>query len=330
MVMRGDTCTGEQEANEYIWESARKYSGFAVIVEDASYLHSAAEYMEIYPEIESMKIDKIEIYRNGICAFLSGVTVTYDARLCYAIRTGDTSVLTSAEAEVYHFLEDILDETQAENKERYEAVKVLHDYLVHNVKYDKNYLDISHTPEGVMRNGLAVCDGYTRTMRLLLSMLEIENDIATGYAGRESHAWNQVKMEDGWYHVDVTWDDPIMSGGEDTIQYVYFFKNDEDMKKTHVWEKGRSCTGEKYRMYLYQDVMCYSMGDVAAVYESGIATEEQLLFCYPVGGTLTQDAIMDYVANRFGCGYTYYPETEVSGYWILSIKNPFVTGTVAE
>ena len=197
VVMRGDTCTGEQEANEYIWESAQKYSGFAVIVEDASYLHSAEEYMTLYPEIETMKIDKIEIYRNGICAFLSGVTVTYDANMCYAIRTGDMSELTDTETKVYRFLEEILEETQARNKDRYEAVKALHDYLVHNVKYDTSFQDISHTPEGVMQNGLAVCDGYTRTMRLLLQMIGIECEIATGYAGGETHAWNLVKMEDG-------------------------------------------------------------------------------------------------------------------------------------
>ena len=280
--------------------------------------------------METIVIDKIDIYRNGICAFLSDVSVTYDAKLCYAIRTGDKTGLADIEKEVYSFLEDVLEETQANRLERYEAVKALHDYLVHNVKYDTSFQNISHTPEGVMRNGLAVCDGYARTMHLLLSMIGIESKIVTGYAGNEDHAWNLVKMEDGWYHVDVTWDDPVMSNGEDTIQYYYFFKNDEDMKRTHVWESDISCAGEKYRMYFYRNVMCGSLEDVRDVYERQIATEEKLIFCYPVGGLITQDIIMDYVANRFGCGYTYYPETEVSGYWVLSIKNPFVTGTVAE
>lgn len=330
VVMRGETCTGEQEANRYIWESAQKYSGFAVLVEDAGYLHSAGEYMALYPEIESMKMDKIEIYRNGICAFLSDVSVTYDAKLCYAIRTGDKTGLTDTEKEVYRFLEDIVEETQAESLEPYEAVKSLHDYLVHNVKYDSSFRNVSHTPEGVMKNGLAVCDGYTRTMRLLLLLIGIENEIATGYAGNETHAWNLIKMEDGWYHVDVTWDDPVMVSGEDTIQYHYFFKNDEDMKKTHVWESEIICTGEKYRMHVYRDVMCGSLEDVRDVYERQVSTEERMVFCYSVGGLITQEIVIDYVANRFGCSFTYTPETEVCGYWILSIINPFATEAVAE
>ena len=254
---------------------------------------------------------------------LSDVSVVYDATLCKAIRTGDQSELTDTDKEVLSFLKGIIAETKADEKDRYEAVKSRHDYLVHNVKYDENYRAISHTPEGLMRNKTAVCDGYARTYRLLLLMLGIESDFATGSAGGEDHAWNLVEMEDGWYHVDVTWDDPIVPGGEDTIQYLYFLKNDEDMQKTHAWERTIDCNGEKYRMYSYRDVMCSTMEEVEAVYEKQTSAHE-IVFCYPKECDLTQDGIMDYVMNRFGCGCNYYPEKEMSGYRILTVVNPLV------
>ena len=28
----------------------------------------------------------------------------------------------------------------------------------------------------------------------------------------ESHAWNYVQIDDEWYAIDVTWDDPVITG----------------------------------------------------------------------------------------------------------------------
>lgn len=44
-----------------------------------------------------------------------------------------------------------------------------------------------------------------------MDMLGIENGTVSGEAGDEQHIWNTVKLDDQWYHVDVTWDDPIGS-----------------------------------------------------------------------------------------------------------------------
>lgn len=269
-----------------------------------------------------MTIDRIELYHNGICAVFTGVEAVYDANLCYAIRTQDVSVLTATEKEVYQYLTAVLEETEVAKLDRVEAVKVLHDYLVLHLKYDDTYQSISHTPEGVVKNRTAVCDGYTRTMRLLLLLAGIENHIATGYAGNESHAWNLVRMEDGWYHVDVTWDDPTPDV-EGRVRYLYFLKNDADMAKTHVWESEIACDGNAYEIYLYRDVLCTSDETLQEVYEKQIQAKEYLTFCYPKDGSLTQQRIMEYVMNKSQRGITYFQPEETSHYFVFEMVNPF-------
>lgn len=320
-VMRGTLCESKEQTTEFVREMAFEYKSFGVLVEDASYLCSADEYMTLFPEIEHMVIEKIDIYRNGVCATIAGVEIPYDVTLSYAIRTGDTSILSETELAIYTYLETVIKETNAKKLSRIEAVKALHDYLVLELKYDVDFQSVSHSPEGVVKNQRAVCDGYARTMRLLLMMTGIESKIVSGTAGGESHAWNLVRMEDGWYHVDVTWDDPLPDV-EGKVGYLYFLKNDRDMAKTHAWKSEISCTGNNYQEYVFGEVICDSYDSLKTVYEKQIQTEEYLTFCYPKGGVLNEAMILEFVKEQVWRSITYYPEKELADYMVLEIVNP--------
>lgn len=56
-----------------------------------------------------------------------------------------------------------------------------------------------------------VCEGYARAFKVLCDRANIPCVLVDGQAG-ESHMWNNVKVGDAWYAVDVTWDDP--TGGQ--------------------------------------------------------------------------------------------------------------------
>lgn len=99
------------------------------------------------------------------------------------------------------------------NATRFQIVQALHDYLVRNCVYDRSavneVISPSRTAYGVLANGKAVCQGYSLAYKLLLRRA----GVPAVYVGSDSmqHAWNMVQMENnGWYHVDVTWDDPIL------------------------------------------------------------------------------------------------------------------------
>ena len=134
---------------------------------------------------------------------------------------------------------------------KYYDIKMVHDYLVDNVKYDKtisknNIYDIY----GVLVNNEAVCEGYAKAFKYLLDGLEIPSIVVSGKARNsegkaENHAWNYVQLDNKWYAVDVTWDDPVIIGnGKLTkeLKYKYFMKGEEIFKEDHLPE-GRFTEG---------------------------------------------------------------------------------------
>ncbi len=96
--------------------------------------------------------------------------------------------------------------------EEYKAL-LLHDRLATWVDYDNAAVilnavtPIDHTMYGALCNRIAVCDGYAKAYIYLLRRVGMESYICRSQ--KLGHAWNIVKVDGKWYHVDVTWDDPV-------------------------------------------------------------------------------------------------------------------------
>lgn len=125
----------------------------------------------------------------------------------------------------------------------YEKEKYVHDALASAVTYDLT-ADMNQSAYSALVNGKSVCAGYARAYQYLLQQLGIPCYYCTGYSGGD-HAWNIVKLEDGYYNVDVTWDDAA------AIRYEYFNKTDADFASTHVRQNLSvylpACNGTAYR-----------------------------------------------------------------------------------
>lgn len=94
-----------------------------------------------------------------------------------------------------------------------EKALALHDYLLVHNRY---YVDASSntTPDafnayGALVKGNSVCQGIASAYKALLQAIGINTYVVT--SDNINHAWNLVETEYGWYHVDVTWDDPLHS-----------------------------------------------------------------------------------------------------------------------
>lgn len=146
-----------------------------------------------------------------------------------------------ASAQFYNTVNTML--TQVQNLSNYEKELRIHDYLIEKIEYDKG-ADMNQSAYSALVEGKSVCAGYARAYQYLMQRMGIPCYYCTGFAG-EDHAWNIVALEDGYYNVDVTWDDT--PGGE----HDYFNKSDQDFESTHVRRDLSvnlpKCEGQRYR-----------------------------------------------------------------------------------
>lgn len=127
--------------------------------------------------------------------------------------------------------------------ENYERERFVHDALLDRVSYNLG-AEMNQSAYSALVNGQTVCAGYARALQYILQQLGIPCYYCTGYAG-ESHAWNIVVLDDGYYNVDITWDDT----GNGT--YDYFNKTDADYAGNHIRQELSvylpPCNGQAYR-----------------------------------------------------------------------------------
>ena len=126
-----------------------------------------------------------------------------------------------------------------------EQIKIVHDYLVDTVEYDKTNGSSIYDTQGALINKKAVCEGYAKAFKYILDELGIPCIIVCGTGTNksgvtESHAWNYVQIDGKWYAMDVTWDDPIITGDStnveipEEVRYGYFLKGSTDFFTNHV------------------------------------------------------------------------------------------------
>lgn len=127
----------------------------------------------------------------------------------------------------------ITDDMDAVNK-----IRIIHDYIVNNTKYDQNRSDKnifeykSNNAYGVLIEGYGICSGYTDSMMLFLEKLNIKSHKVSS----ENHVWNKVFINNNWYNLDLTWDDPVNSDGSDSLEHTFFLVTDDEMLKNDKTE----------------------------------------------------------------------------------------------
>ncbi|MGO4546846.1 transglutaminase domain-containing protein [Paenibacillus sp. 2TAB23] len=130
----------------------------------------------------------------------------------------------------------------------HEKIKAIHDWIVSHVEYDQS---LSHyTAYQAVTIGEAVCQGYSLLGYKMLKAAGLTALIAEGTVNTGEHAWNMVKLDNTWYHLDFTWDDPVGIKAADkdaltktanpeqsTIRYNYYLRTDEELRADHQWTK---------------------------------------------------------------------------------------------
>ncbi|PGT90032.1 S-layer protein [Bacillus thuringiensis] len=175
-------------------------------------------------------LNESEYVKNNVANtsyYLSGSPGNYALNLTITSRESKEQteyVMAKSKAVVRSIIQNGMDE--------HEKVKAIHDYVVKHVAYDTSYT--AYTGYDALAKGSAVCQGYVLLTYQLLKDAGIDSHIVVGNGNR--HAWNMVKIDNKWYHLDTTWDDPIPDK-QGRVVYNYFNLSDEQISKDHTWNR---------------------------------------------------------------------------------------------
>ena len=130
---------------------------------------------------------------------------------------------------------------QAEKLSEKEKEQFVHDFICENVRYDKLKKAYSLEIIGPLGQGVGVCEGIAKAVKILCDALGIWCMIAVSEANPEKnikyrHAWNIVRIGGKYYHLDVTFDNSLSS--EHGIRYDYFNLSDAQIFRDHepvIW-----------------------------------------------------------------------------------------------
>jgi len=130
---------------------------------------------------------------------------------------------------------------QAEKMSEKEKELFIHDFICQNVRYDKLKKPYSHEIIGPLGQGVGVCEGIAKTVKVLCDTLGIWCMIAVSDSNPEKkikyrHAWNIIRIGGKYYHFDATFDNTLGHGEQ--MRYDYFNLSDRQIFRDHepvIW-----------------------------------------------------------------------------------------------
>lgn len=177
------------------------------------------------------KLDKVSINQEPNSIEPSTIEILSDIREIYEIKTykklrQEIDSLLKGIEKTHHSKEDNFVELykRLSNKITYDKEQAKLE--AENEKY---HYPPAHNLIGGLFYNRCVCEAYAKILKQAAACIGIESKFIIGSAGKkdEKHAWNQVKLHNYWYNVDLTWDSPNIRNGNCP---KYFLLSDEEFE----------------------------------------------------------------------------------------------------
>ena len=162
--------------------------------------------------------------------------------------------INQAIAQLESVRNQIIAQAQAQGS-TYNQIKYVHDYIVDNTSYDSTISNPDiYNIYGTLIRKSSVCEGYAKSFKYLMDALDIPCVIVIGEATNssgesESHAWNYVMLNNIWYAIDATWDDPVVIGGgrpSSSAKTRYFLRGANTFNADHFPNGQFTQSGKTY------------------------------------------------------------------------------------
>ncbi|MBQ9091293.1 MAG: peptidase [Anaerotignum sp.] len=180
-----------------------------------------------------------------------------------------------------------------------EKLLYIHDFICQNVHYDKLKKQYSHEIIGPLGHGVGVCEGIAKSVKILCDTLNIwcvialsENNPEKGVKYR--HAWNIVKVDKKYYHLDCTFDNSL--GNPEEIRYDYFLLPDKQLFRDHeklVWKMPACEDGERF-YYKEKKLSFTKMEDVQKRSAQAVKKGRTLIFHWR-GSYMTREIVQEFL-----------------------------------
>ena len=195
--------------------------------------------IQLYAETPSITIDEARMVMDAYTRdhtehfwLESKYSITYQKDTVFAKHIKPTYSMTGeALAQAQETFNAAVDELLKGITEvsEFDRQLILHDRLAAQVTYDYSFSEPDiYNAYGAIVRGKAVCQGYSEALQYLLRRVGIQSFIVTGFSNDVSHAWNQVRVDNEYYHTDLTWNDQ-----ESRLYHAYFNMNDSYITEDH-------------------------------------------------------------------------------------------------
>ena len=222
----------------------------------------------------------------------------------------------------------------AKSMSELEKEKYVHDFICQNVRYDKLKKSYSHEIIGPLGQGVGVCEGIAKSVKVLLDALGVWNVIAICGNNPEKgikyrHTWNIVKIGGTYYHLDATFDNSL---GDGEIRYDYFNLDDKNIFRDHepLIAPAPSCTDGGHFYYKEKKL---SFTKVEDVYKRSLqaAKKGKTLDFHWRGGYLTKEVLKELLDEIHKAGEERQKKAIVNLNWpqaVLRVR--YADGAVSE
>lgn len=170
----------------------------------------------------------------------------------------------------------------------------IHDFICENVTYDKLKKQYSHEIIGPLGQGVGVCEGIAKAVKILSDALDLPCIIAISENNPEKnikyrHAWNVIQLQGRWYHLDATFDNTL---GQKEVRYDYMNLNDKSIFRDHeplIYPVPECSDGERF-YYREKKLSFTKLEDVKKRCEQAMKKGRTLTFHWR-GGYLTREIL---------------------------------------
>ena len=188
----------------------------------------------------------------------------------------------------------------AQKLSEWEKEKYVHDFICENIRYDKLKKSYSHEIIGPLGQGVGVCEGIAKAVKVLLDALGVWCVIAICGNNPEKgikyrHTWNIVKIGGTYYHLDVTFDNTLGKDRETSeIRYDYFNLDDSQIFRDHepLIAPAPHC-GDHEHFYYKEKKLSFTKKEDVYKRSLQAAKKGKVLIFHWRGGYLTKEVLKE-------------------------------------